>query len=322
MSTAVSYWHRLAQPGFAGLVARHGLVSRLLAYLAIVALAVALVLAFRPWQERWGATDEEAARPMPGDELVPSAAFNATRAVTVNGRPEDIWPWIVQMGVGRAGFYAYDLIDGYGRWPSAQRIVPELQHLAVGDTIRLSPLTTTPVRSIDPYRAMVWGGAANSWAWGLYPVDAGHTRLVTRMRSAPYDPTSPDSVALVASDAADIVMMRNLLLGIKQRVEGTPSTDTVEMAQVALWHVGLAVWLAALSLMLLRRAWWRPWAVAMAVVVVTVFVLYLDAPFWLLALLELGLVAGLAWAWRTSARPRPALAREARRSDAATPAAP
>ena len=119
----------------------------------------------------------------------------------------------------------------------------------------------------------------------------------------------------MASDAGDIVMMRNLLLGIKQRLEGAPGAEAVEMAQTILWHVGLVVWLVALSLMLLRRAWWRPWAVAMAVVVVTVFVLYADPPFWLTVLLELGLVAGLAWAWRTSARPRLALAECRARQD-------
>ena len=76
----------------------------------------------RPWQLRWGATDEEVSRSMPGDDIMLHPNFNATRAITINARPEQIWPWIVQMGFGRAGWYSYDWLDNLGR-PSAERIV-------------------------------------------------------------------------------------------------------------------------------------------------------------------------------------------------------
>ncbi len=92
----------------------------------------------RPWQLRWGATDEEVARAMSGDEVVKQPTFNATRAVTIQARPEEIWPWLVQIGCKRAGWYSYDWIDNLGI-PSANRIVPELQHLEVGDLIPFSP---------------------------------------------------------------------------------------------------------------------------------------------------------------------------------------
>ncbi len=75
-----------------------------------------------PWHLRWGATDDEVAMELPGDWLVPRAEFVATRAVTIEARPEAIWPWIVQIGYGRAGFYADDLLDNLGR-PSADRIL-------------------------------------------------------------------------------------------------------------------------------------------------------------------------------------------------------
>jgi hypothetical protein len=92
----------------------------------------------RPWQLRWGATDEEVGRAMVGDDVVKSPTFNATRAVTIQARPEEIWPWLVQIGVTRAGWYSYNWMDNLGR-PSADRIVPELQHVAVGDLIPMSP---------------------------------------------------------------------------------------------------------------------------------------------------------------------------------------
>jgi hypothetical protein len=77
----------------------------------------------RPWQLRWGATDDEVASVMPGDDVVQQPTFDATRAVTIQARPEAIWPWLVQMGMTRAGWYSYDWLDNLGR-PSAQRIIP------------------------------------------------------------------------------------------------------------------------------------------------------------------------------------------------------
>ena len=79
----------------------------------------------------WGATAAEVAAPMPGDQLLPRAQYRATRAISVDARPEEIWPWLVQVGYRRAGWYAGDLLDNFAR-PSVQRIVPELQDLRVG----------------------------------------------------------------------------------------------------------------------------------------------------------------------------------------------
>jgi len=81
---------------------------KLLAIMALPVLLVAIyLLVIRPSQLQWGATAEEVTRSMPGDDLVPSPSFCATRAVTIRGKPEDIWPWLVQMGYGRGGFYGY-----------------------------------------------------------------------------------------------------------------------------------------------------------------------------------------------------------------------
>ena len=107
----------------------------------VAALAGAVgiyVVFYRPRQLRWGATDQEVARAMPGDEIVARPVFNATRAVTVNARPEEIWPWLVQIGFGRAGWYSYDILDNLGRH-SSEEILAEYQHLAPGDLIPLGP---------------------------------------------------------------------------------------------------------------------------------------------------------------------------------------
>src|SRR3712207_8025462 len=73
-----------------------------------VAILGVYMFCIRPWQLRWGATDEEVEHPMPGDEIVKDPTFNATRAVTIRARPEEIWPWIVQIGMTRAGWYSYE----------------------------------------------------------------------------------------------------------------------------------------------------------------------------------------------------------------------
>src|SRR5690348_8147850 len=76
---------------------------------------------YRHWHVRWGATDDEVRESMPGDEIITRVSLNATRAITIDASPERVWPWIVQMGYRRAGFYTYDLIDNDG-YPSADRV--------------------------------------------------------------------------------------------------------------------------------------------------------------------------------------------------------
>ena len=193
---------------------------------ALTAVTVGVYLRFiRPWQLRWGATDEEVARAMPGDDVVKHATFNATRGVTIQARPEEIWPWVVQMGINRAGWYSYDWIDNLGR-PSAQRIIPELQHVAVGDLIPISPVGTfgLRVKEFERNRWVLWWDTKGdtTWYWGLYPLDAQATRLITRIRMH-YHWLSPTILIFLLEDVGDIVMMRKCLLSIKQRAERASS---------------------------------------------------------------------------------------------------
>jgi hypothetical protein len=174
---------------------------------------------YRPWALTWGSTVEEIARPMPGDEVLERPTFNATRAVTIDATPEEIWPWIVQIGYRRAGFYSYDALDNDGI-PSAERILPEFQRLEVGDTIPLSASAEVRVTELEAPSSMVlvfevegtWSNA--TWVWGLYPEDASHTRLVTRLRANPTGVASR-----VFLDLGEIIMMRKCMLGIKRRAE-------------------------------------------------------------------------------------------------------
>jgi len=89
----------------------------------------------RPRLLRWGATDEEVSGAYPGAGFVPGGERAATMAITIDAPPERVWPWLVQMGWDRGGWYSWDRIDNAGR-PSAAEVHPEWQDLAVGDQLR------------------------------------------------------------------------------------------------------------------------------------------------------------------------------------------
>ena len=186
----------------------------------ISVLAIILFwLVYRPWARTWGSTVEEIARPMPGDDIFEGPIFDATRAVTIAASREEIWPWIVQMGYLRAGFYSWDQLDNDGI-PSAERIIPELQELRVGDLVPLSHDAAAKVEILEPARHLLLvfqGDIEATWAWGLYETAADKTRLVTRLRVGTGGIRSQ-----LALDAFEIIMMLNCLLGIKHRAESLP----------------------------------------------------------------------------------------------------
>ena len=124
----------------------------------------------RPWQLTWGSTDEEVEGALPGDEVVGWPSFNATRAVSVSAPPECIYPWLVQMGVGRAGWYSYDLLDNLAR-PSAREILPQHQQIEVGDVVPMSPdgLQGREVLDFTQDRWLLWwdGLGDSTWVWSI-----------------------------------------------------------------------------------------------------------------------------------------------------------
>lgn len=176
----------------------------------------------RPWQLTWGATPGEVSRSLPSDELVKHPTFNATRAISIAAPPKAVWPWLVQAGVTRAGWYSYDLLDNLGH-RSARRIIPELQHLAVGDVLPMSPDGKRGMRvhSLDAPHSMVWGEpGGTTWAWQLDETEDGATRLVTRVRSQ-YKWLSPSIAFSVLLEFGDIWMMRKMLLNLRERATTT-----------------------------------------------------------------------------------------------------
>jgi len=135
------------------------------------------------------ATSQERQRALPGDTLIPNAAGTVMHAITIAATQERVWPWLVQMGSGRAGWYSYDWVDNDGR-PSATEIIPALQHLAPGDVLPSLPGTKDSfiVGAVEPERDLILtvpaagGGLVVTWEFFLEPLAQGRTRLLVRGR--------------------------------------------------------------------------------------------------------------------------------------------
>ena len=191
---------------------------------ALVSCAIVLILAaiafyffYRPWALSWGATRHEVSRTMPGDDLVADPTFNATRAVAIHAPPQSVWPWLVQMGYRRAGFYSYDRLDN-ANVPSAENIISKYQVLKVGDTIPMSRVLNATVVTLVPNQLLVMvfraGRTTWSWTWVLQDEGVNGTRMITRLRVG-----ERRVFPKLMLDAVEIIMMRKCMLGIKRRAE-------------------------------------------------------------------------------------------------------
>ncbi len=270
---------------------------------ALVVAIPAYLFVYRPRQLRWGATGEEVARAMPGDEIQQQPIFNATRAVTIQARPEQIWPWLVQIGYKRAGWYGYDMLDNAGI-PSADRIIPQLQHMEVGDAVPIWAGINFKVVTVEPDRYLVWESSDHScWVLGLYPVDANHTRLVWRIHNAPYHWTSPYLAIQLFADLVDFVAVRQNMLGIKERAEGTTlEAPAVAYTELALWLAAFLGFLVAEAGLVVRRDWLRPLLAAPVTALITIGLVIRKPPVWVDGLVTIGGLVGLWKTYRPAAR--------------------
>ena len=208
------------------------MIGNLMAAGAGALAAYALVV--RPRHLRWGATQEEFTETLPGDDFLPDPKHTATHAITIKAPVADVWPWIVQIGQNRAGFYSYDWLENlFGcDIKNASRIVDEWQTIREGDVVWLHPeAPPLPVIIIEPRRAIVLGGQVNeealgteavrggTWGFFLKEIDSQTTRLIIRIR---WDRKRGliswlGNYALL--EPAHFVMERRMLIGIKRRAE-------------------------------------------------------------------------------------------------------
>jgi hypothetical protein len=192
----------------------------------------AYVLGLRPWHLKWGATEEEARAPLPGDDLVPEAKGSATHAVTINAPVADVWPWLVQVGQDKGGFYSYSWLENlFGcRMRNADRIVPEFQGLKVGDTVWLHPkVPPLPVLVCEPFRAIVLGSnTKDPGTWGFYlkELDENTTRLIVRGRGNWQPGLLKSFFYFGVFEPAHFIMERKMMLEIKRLAEAKQRADS------------------------------------------------------------------------------------------------
>jgi hypothetical protein len=187
----------------------------------------------RPWQLRWGATDDEVKCTMPGDNIVQKPNFVATRAISIKSPPAEVWKWIVQIGSGRAGFYSIDFIDN-ANVPSSRNIIPKYQRIEQDYFIPFTPNQKNGMWVEDyrePEYILWWDRKGNgTWGWFLRQTEAGNTRLITRLRTK-YDFSFPWIIYYIFYDIGDIIMMRKCMLGIKERAEKSLFDRRIESGQ-------------------------------------------------------------------------------------------
>jgi hypothetical protein len=200
--------------------------AKRLAGLLVAALLVPVL--YRRYLRRpvlsWGATPDEADRRLPGDELLEHADLVSTRAVSIDAPARDVWPWLVQMGPGRAGAYTYDWIENlFGlNMHSSDRIVPEWQHLQTGEILRAKPdQPGMRVELLEPEHVLSLRSEAGDWVWTFALEErGGTTRLLSRNRIATGGGSAGQRLGMLVMEPGSLVMERKMLLGIKQRAEG------------------------------------------------------------------------------------------------------
>lgn len=227
-----------------------------------LAAAVSAGYLLRRQGKRWGASDEEVYRPLPGDDLVPHPILETTHAITIHAPASSIWPWLVQMGYDRGWWYTdarwYRLLETI-LWKakphtSAERIIPELQGLAVGDTVPDGPPGTAffTVAALEPQKLLALSSTSHllfmapasvrnnarlglygnfSWVFVLDEQAEGLTRLIVRTRAS-YGPPLFRALTLPLLYPGDFLLARMMLRTIRQRVErGSGSPEATEQSE-------------------------------------------------------------------------------------------
>lgn len=284
--------------------------TRGFAFLTVVLfVTTGYLMLCRPYQLHWGSTNAEIERPMAGDELSPNPSFLATRAITVEGGPEEVWPWLLQMGYGRAGYYGYDLLENAGSpegLRSTDEILPRFQAFVVGDAVPISAVVSMTFHTIEPNRHVIWLGSEvtnpGAFTWALYPLDEGRTRLVSRIRWT-YHPTSIGIFALeLFTEFADHIAVRKILQGIKQRVERDVEPMWVQNVELLTFICTLFAFLTALALLCWRRLTWKTWTAGMVTGVIWLTTWYAPVANGFNVLLALFAIGTLFLAHRRGAR--------------------
>jgi len=274
------------------------------AALVLVLLAVIFAL-LPPLFHTWGATEVEIARTYPGDDLLSAPALSWTHAMTVDASPDQVWPWIAQLGERRGAYYSYtfieNLIAGEKLYVNADRILPEHQNpqpgvMLIGGMLAVREVKPGQWMLAESTEALDELGLGWTWLWWIAPHGAGQTRLIVRGRIQP--PEGMDNPVLGwFIDAGSFVMGRRMLQGLALRAEGRSEPAYIEAVEIVLWLAALLAGLGAGALFLWREPW-QPLLVGLASVLCLVWFTFWIPPVGLRLLADVALWGALIWLYK------------------------
>jgi hypothetical protein len=291
-----------------------------LALLGALGLILAVFfLLVRPWYLQWGTLPAERGMPLPGDEILGPGVFQETRAIAINAPPEQVWPWLAQIGQDRGGFYSYDQLENLVgcEMPTDDRLRPAKQIWHLGDKLWMYPPEKAggggfaTLRTLSVGYALGFGTRAvgtplsapedGSWSWVLLEPTPATSRLLIRGRGPAGRTLLGRAFDRAVFEPMHFAMERRMMLGIKQLAEGHSRQRGQNLVQLILWTAVCVLWLASAGLVLAGKRWQR--ALASFVVSAGVFqVLSLGQPPLAVGLL-LAAAAAAVLGW-----PRPAAA--------------
>jgi proline iminopeptidase len=202
--------------------------------------------ALQPRLATWGASDEEARASLPGDDVLPVGAVTSTMGTTIDAPPAAVWPWLVQMGCGRAGWYSYDLLDNGGK-PSAEQIAPDWQRVSLGDRVPTDPSergrSWFTIEGIYPERALILRASVDlrtgrpydpsrgrpaaysdsTWTFALSELPGSRTRLLARTRGQASPPWRAVPLSAVVGLPSHVLMQARQFRNLKRRAEMAPA---------------------------------------------------------------------------------------------------
>ncbi len=285
-------------------------------FLIGLAAALVVIIALGIWVTAlvpsWGAQADEITRVLPGDEAVPKPDMLWNHVITIHATPEQIYPWLAQLGDSRGGFYSFTFIENLFQrtgnasywYINANAIHPEWQTPAPEQGIIMEYMAITQTQANQYVLAqatdklpMKW-----TWIWYLQPVDAQNTRLIVRHRIQ--FPADAPAGVMTAVFNGGYIMERGMMLGIRNRAEGAPTGDWEEYLGAFLWFSALICGLIA-AVRFIRQPYFHPLGVGIEAIAALFLFTYVQPDYWLRALIVVVLVVGVVIAYRPWAKQAP-----------------
>lgn len=250
----------------------------------------------------WGAAAVDIGRSLPGDEIVAQPQFSWNHAITIRAAPEKIYPWLIQMGDTRGGYYSFTFIENLfmlaakspDRYVNANRIHEEWQNPPPGQGMIINLLALADYKADEFVLTATTPEAGElrwTWLWYLQPVDQQTTRLIVRHRFQ-FPEGMPQNLVITVLNLG-YVMERGMLLGIRERAEGRIPPPLAEPFAAVLWLAALACGIISAVQHVRSRKRLHPLGVGLEALVVLLIFTYIQPPIWVRVLLDLALIGSV-----------------------------